>query len=219
VNPCAFAAIIFLVTLLAVSGRSRRDIVVMGSLFAATVFVVYLLVGFGAMSALRQLTAFAAVSAAIRWGMVAVLVVLAALSFVDARRASAGAANEMILTLPGGIRQRMHHHMRRGVRTGSVVLGTVVMGGLVSIFELACTGQIYLPTIVYVIQRESLGSGLGYLVLYNIGFILPLCVVFGLYLVGTDRARITGFFTRNVVRIKVLLGILFLVFAALLTLT
>ncbi|NOY07711.1 MAG: hypothetical protein GXP33_02585 [Spirochaetes bacterium] len=51
---------------------------------------------------------------------------------------------------------------------------SILLGILVSIFELASTGQVYLPSIIYLIRVKRDTAGYLLLLLYNIGFIIPL---------------------------------------------
>ncbi len=69
----------------------------------------------------------------------------------------------------------------------AIVGGMPVLGFLVSVFELACTGQVYLPTIVYLVRTERQLGGYLYLGLYNLGFIAPLLGVFGLSVAGQPQ--------------------------------
>jgi len=52
-------------------------------------------------------------------------------------------------------------------------------GFLVSVLELACTGQIYLPTLIFISHVPELrANALIYLLVYNFMFVIPLIVVF-----------------------------------------
>ncbi|HAK45575.1 MAG TPA: hypothetical protein DCO79_06610, partial [Spirochaeta sp.] len=86
------------------------------------------------------------------------------------------------------------------------------------IFELGCTGQIYFPTITYIIQTDKAASGFLYLALYNIAFILPLAAVFIVVFLGITSKRITKKFQTNLGIIKILTGFLFIAFAVLMVL-
>ncbi|MBG85457.1 MAG: hypothetical protein CMO80_00960 [Verrucomicrobiales bacterium] len=57
------------------------------------------------------------------------------------------------------------------------VLVAFFMGVTVSFLELAYTGQVYLPTITYMIQSGETGA-MGRLLIYNLAFILPLTIIF-----------------------------------------
>jgi cytochrome c biogenesis protein CcdA len=61
----------------------------------------------------------------------------------------------------------------------------LLLGFLVGICEIPCTGAIYLATVALLSVRETFLVGLFYLLLYNLMFILPLVLVF--LLVGSSR--------------------------------
>jgi cytochrome c biogenesis protein CcdA len=90
---------------------------------------------------------------------------------------------------------------------------------LVSLFELACTGQVYFPVIVHLVRTERQVSSFAYLLLYNLGFIVPLLVVFGLTYFGVQSAKITAFFQRSMGGVKIALAGLFVVLAVLTVVT
>lgn len=99
---------------------------------------------------------------------------------------------------------------RGGFAPPLLFLSLFVTGFLVSLLELACTGQIYFPTIAYMVQSGDGTTPLLWLLLYNSAFILPLLGVFILVLAGISRQRIAGWFDRHLVTGKVATALLFL---------
>jgi len=83
------------------------------------------------------------------------------------------------------------------------------------VVELACTGQVYLPTIIFVLglpdwrARATLA-----LVVYNLMFILPLVAVFLLVYFGTTSQQLTGWMQRRAAAVKLGMAVLFLLLAA-----
>ena len=70
-------------------------------------------------------------------------------------------------------------------------------GFVVSILEFTCTGQVYLPTILFVTNIPSMRvSATSYLVLYNVMFIVPLLIIFGIVYWGVTSEQL-GFFLRR----------------------
>ena len=68
--------------------------------------------------------------------------------------------------------------IRTGLTTRGLVIGSLSVGFLVSILESLCTGQVYLPTIVFMTRAPGMqAAAVGYLLLYNVMFILPLVAV------------------------------------------
>ena len=215
VNPCAFTTLIFLLSALAVAGRSRRETLLIGIFFTLTVFLTYFLIGLGFFRIIRIADSFELVSRIIRWGLVAVLIVFAGLSFYDYSKIRAGRAKDIILQLPDGVKRRMHSSIRSYSKSAALAGSSVVMGVLISVFELGCTGQIYFPTITYIIQTDRAASGYLFLALYNLAFILPLAGVFVVVYFGITSKKITKKFQSNLGMIKLLTAFLFLCFAAL----
>ncbi len=64
-------------------------------------------------------------------------------------------------------------------------------GLIVSILELACTGQVYLPTIIFVMGVPGLrAKAFVYLLLYNLLFVLPLVIVFVFVYHGSNSRQL-----------------------------
>jgi cytochrome c biogenesis protein CcdA len=216
INPCAFTTLVFLLASLALAGRSRREILAIGAFFSAGVFFAYLGAGFGLFAALRAAQAVALVSAILRWVLVAVLAVFAVLSVYDYTRIRAGKPSDMLLQLPDSLKLKIHASIRDRRRASALALSSFVLGLLVSIFEFACTGQVYLPTLAYLARAKGRGDALALLVAYNLCFIAPLLVVFGASYLGVSSKRIADLFQRRMGAVKLLLAA---VFAALAVLT
>ena len=214
VNPCAFTTLIFLLASLALAGRGRRDVLVIGLLFSFSVFLTYLAVGLGFFAALRAAAGFAAVSLVLRWILFASLIVFAGLSVYDFFKIRAGKPAEIVLQLPLGLKQRIHAAIRTRVRTAAIAGSSLVLGFLVSLFEFACTGQVYLPTLAYLVRIRDGTRALPLLLLYNLGFIAPLLAVFTAAYLGVGSKVIARFFQNHMAAIKIGLAVFFLGLAA-----
>jgi cytochrome c biogenesis protein CcdA len=219
VNPCAFTTILFLMSSLALAGRGRREVLAVGLLFSLAVFLTYLGAGFGLFAALRAAGSVALVSAILRWALVAVLALLAALSLVDYARIRAGRPAEILLQLPKALKLRIHASIRVRAKTAALAGSSLVLGFLVSIFEFACTGQVYLPTLAYLARGPGGARAAGLLVLYNLCFIAPLLAVFGAAYFGVGSKRITSLFQRRMGATKIALAAVFAALAVLTALT
>ena len=104
--------------------------------------------------------------------------------------------------------------IRGGAGARAFVPVTFVTGAMVSIIELACTGQVYLPTILFVLGVPELQARAGlYLVLYNLMFVLPLVVVFVLAYWGTTSQQLGLLIHRHIAKVKLATAGLFLLLA------
>ncbi|MBI9103434.1 MAG: DUF1573 domain-containing protein [Spirochaetales bacterium] len=213
VNPCAFTTLIFLLTALAVAGRSRREILVIGLFFTFSVYITYYFVGVGFFGVIRMADSFSMISIVIKWLLVTVLLVFAVLSILDFFKIKKNRASEIILQLPKGMKKRIHKSVRTYSRSTALAGSSILMGFLVSIFELGCTGQIYFPTITYMIKTKGSLSGYFMLALYNFAFILPLLLIFFITYRGVSSDKVTAIFQKNLGAVKLFTAVLFIVLA------
>ncbi len=219
VNPCAFATLIFFVSYLLFVGRRRKDVVLMAIFFIAAVFITYLAIGVGAYNILKYLAGFTIIAKIIFWAFGIVAFVLGILSLRDYVEAKKGNFDKMILQLPLGIKQRIHKDIKEKTAIGGIIFGSLVAGFLISFLEFGCTGQVYLPTITFIVSKAGFAlKPLLALLVYNLMFVLPLI---GIALLATL------FTTKNVARsletkiptIKFLTALLFFALGALLILS
>jgi cytochrome c biogenesis protein CcdA len=211
-NPCAFATLVFFVSYLAVMKRTGKEVLLVGGAFALGIFLTYLLVGVGLW---RALSALPFITKLGRWlyAVTAVLCgALAIFSYVDYFKARKGELKEMTLTLPLSLRKRINALIRRSSKARNFVIAAFVTGIFVSVIELACTGQVYLPTIMFVLGVPELrAQGALYLFLYNLMFIVPLVVVFVLVYFGTTSKDLGSFLQRRAASVKLGMALLFTV--------
>jgi cytochrome c biogenesis protein CcdA len=215
VNPCAFATMIFLISYLSVRKRAGRELLATGAAFTTGVFVAYLGVGLGL---LRFLTAMPTLAAIGRWIYGLTLVLCLALawgSFVDYRKARKGQLEDMSLKLPDRLRGWIRRLIREGSRARNYVLASLALGFAVSLVELACTGQVYLPTIIFVLGLpEWRARAAAALLVYNIMFVLPLITIFVLAYYGTTSKQLSEWMSRHAATVKLGTAALFLLMAA-----
>jgi sulfite exporter TauE/SafE len=99
VNPCAFSAMVFLVSALAVAGRSRRTMLAVGLFYALGIFITYSLVGAGLLSGIRRIAVSSGMQTWLEMILGIILGLLALLSVIDGVRLSRG-RTDLLLKLP-----------------------------------------------------------------------------------------------------------------------
>jgi cytochrome c biogenesis protein CcdA len=209
-NPCAFATLVFLISYLSFTGRRGRDILFVGAAFSLGVFLTYLLVGFGMFKVFQSLDFFPSLGRWVYLLTALLCIVLAVLTIRDFFRARQGRGGEMTLKLPTSLRRRINKVIRESVRVPAFVAMALVTGFVVSLIELACTGQVYYPTIVYMTsQPQFAGRAVLYLLLYCLMFIAPLIVLFLLSYFGTTSVQLGLFIARHLATIKALTALVF----------
>ncbi len=212
INPCAFATLIFFVSYLTLSGRTGKEVLFVGGGFTAGVFLAYLAVGLGLYQVLELVGSTLDLISKIVYVLTGIFcLVLAVLSFIDYRKAKQGDVGDMLLKLPEPLRKRINATIRQGRKTRNYVIGAFGAGILISFLELACTGQVYLPTIIFVSSIPELRlRAFLFLLLYNLLFILPLVVIFILVYFGTTSKDLTSFLQKRAAAVKFGMGIVFI---------
>jgi glutaredoxin/MFS family permease len=209
-NPCAFATLVFFISYLTFTGRRGRDILLVGAAFAVGVFLTYFLVGLGLLKVIQSLEFFPLLGRWVYLFTALLCVTLAVFTFRDFFRARQGRASEMALSLPDGLRRRINRVIRENARVEAFVAVALATGFVVSLLELACTGQVYFPTIAYMTTLPEYASrAVFFLLLYCLMFIVPLVVVFLLSYFGATSEQLGLFLARHVVTIKVLTALVF----------
>lgn len=211
-NPCAFATIIFFLSYLRVARRTPREMLMVGAAFITAVFLAYLTAGLALYQLLDTLHArFAGLQHWLNAAFGLLALFAAWLSLRDALRARAGRLDEMTLQLPDALKGRIRSVIRTGAKARNFVIAAFIAGWLISLLELACTGQVYAP-IIYQIQRGRLDA-VAWLVVYNLAFITPLVVIFALAYGGLRSESLIAFQKRHTFGVKIALALVFLALA------
>ena len=220
INPCAFATIIFLLSYLHIARRNTRQVLQVGAAFIVGVFVAYFAMGVGLVSLLDRITFLSGLSRIVNYGMAAFVLLIALLSIRDGILCLRGRMGDMTLQLPGPLKQQIHTVIRHGARHRRYVMAAFGIGVVISIIELPCTGQAYLPTIAYMVRDTQLRAhALLHLLLYNILFIVPLIIIFILAAFGMTHDRLTAVLRKHAAMVKFATAALFLLLFAIFLMT
>lgn len=172
VNPCAFSVLFLSIAFLFNLGRSRGGIVVAGLFYIAGIFVVYMGIGLGL---LQVLSVFNIPHGLAKVGAI-ILITFGLLDLADAFIPNF----PIKLKIPTFAHPRIAKIMHR-----SSLPAMLVLGAFVGLFEFPCTGGPYLFVLGLLHDQATFWTGLGYLLLYNLIFVLPLVVA--LFLVANRR--------------------------------
>jgi len=209
-NPCAFAVLVFFISYLTVMKKRGRDILFVGLSFISGIFITYFLIGLGILSVLFRFTHYTLFARILNGIIGAGCIVLGIFSFRDFMKARRGNTKDITLQLSKRMKDRIHSTIIKKTRLPHYVAGSFIAGIIISVLEFACTGQVYLPTIVYITGNPGLKlKGTIYLLVYNLFFILPLFIILAFTWMGTTMQRLTEFSKKNVAFVKLILSLFF----------
>ncbi len=164
INPCAFAILIFFVAFLFVIRRTRANTLKMGAVYIAAIFTVYFLIGIGLLQTIL-ISGVPHLMARVGAVLVIALGVINLLNYVFPQI-------PVILKTPKVSWERIKERMVQATYPSAMVAGL-----LVGLCTFPCSGGIYVAVLGLLASQTSYSVGLGYLLLYNLMFILPLVVI------------------------------------------
>ncbi len=211
VNPCAFTTIVFLLSAMGYLGKTKRQIAVVGIAFTSAVFATYLFLGLGVMLAIKTFAVQTGVSQTITYVIAGLTFVLAGWSLFDGIRiARSGKIPKGSLSLPLRLKVVIRRVIKTGLNTRNLILGSLIVGFLVSLLESLCTGQIYMPTILVMLRSPEYQRSAFFLLLtYNLMFILPLAVIMTAAYFGVRSEWLGQILRRHIAALKFALAGLF----------
>jgi hypothetical protein len=221
INPCAFTVLVFFISFLSFAGYSRKQTIILGFFFIIAVFFTYLGIGLGLFEVLRRLAIFNYVANLIYIIVAIFALVLGVISLYDWWIFKKTKDPEKIkLKLPGIIKRRIQSTIREktGDESKEIKQRTIVTlmftalscGFIVSILESVCTGQLYLPTIVYILRLPELKlRAWGYLILYNFMFVVPLFIIFLFALWGVTSEGFAKIVRVQLTKVKLITAFVF----------
>ena len=156
-------------------GSSKRALRA-GLIYTFVVFVTYFLSGLGIFKVIQS---FSSVTRIIYLLSGILVLIFGILELVDFLRKD----KESIVKISGKVKPLIEKFIHKGTIPAMIVLGV-----LVSLFELPCTGGIYLALLNLMAINKTFG--IPYLLLYNFIFVLPLIIITFLIYKGTSPERL-----------------------------
>ena len=202
-NPCAIAVLLVFVsaTLLAVGatmdgslGERRRALFKGGAAYVAGMFITYLLIGLGLMG-------FAGVLRQDHIGTKIFAVVAIGWSVLALQEALLPELGERLRMPP-----MLHSRAQSWVSRASLP-GLFFAGVLIGLCTVPCSGNVYLAVLALLSSRAELAEAIGYLVVYNLAFVVPLILLLGAAATPAAMRALARWQLHNRASLKLALGL------------
>ncbi|HEY3420631.1 MAG TPA: fibronectin type III domain-containing protein [Methanomassiliicoccales archaeon] len=175
INPCAISVMIFLLMFLTSLGNKRRVLLV-GIAYIVTVFLVYLIAGIGLLAFLQS----TAMTRYVYYGAAVLSIAIGVINIKD----YIFPGNKPTVAIPESRKPLIKKYIEK-----ASIPAAVVLGAMVSMFELPCTGGIYLAILSLLGDNMTAAQGMPYLVLYNLIFVLPLAAILVIIYFGVSAQK------------------------------
>lgn len=195
-NPCAFAVLLLFITftmgMLQFQTNYRYGLMKVGSIYISGIFITYVSIGIGILSAISFFSSTHAVGKAAGLISIVLGVILMKDYFMP---------GSPVLSIPAGMHTSINNWIRR-----TTVPGVFGAGVLVGLCTVPCSGGIYLAVIGLLSLQSTLAQGVLYLLLYNLMLIVPLVAV----LIASSNRKVVDkmveWQSRNKTLVRLLMG-------------
>lgn len=195
-NPCAFAVLLLFISftmgMLQMQTNYRVGLWRTGLIYISGIFVTYVLIGVGFLSAISFFSTTHAVGKAAGFISIILGVIIMKDFFIP---------GSSFLAIPASMHTSINNWIRR-----TTVPGVFGAGVLVGLCTVPCSGGIYLAVIGLLSLQATLTQGILYLLLYNLMLIVPLVAVL---LASSNRVvvdKMMAWQSRNKMRVKLVMG-------------
>lgn len=172
INPCAIGMLILLLGYLMVFAKQPERMFKTGLVYIATIFITYFSIGFLFSSVVYKLIAwpyYYQISDYIKYVIIALVGLAGFINVKDFFWYGKGYSL--------GIKKEQAPFLMKYIKQATIP-ATIVLGVLVTLFELPCSLPLYVGTITIMSSSFQTIVTLYYLFIYNLMFVLPLIVLF-----------------------------------------
>jgi cytochrome c biogenesis protein CcdA len=180
---------------------SKRRIIQVGSVYIVAVYITYFLAGVGIFYFMQFL-------APVRKIMIIIFaILLAVLAIIDIKDYFFYGKG-ISLKIPESKKEKIKRLVNK-----STIPSAIVLGFLVSAWELPCTGGVYLGILALLADTATKAQAIGYLLVYNIFFVLPLIVILLLMVFGMQEKHLHHYVEKHKRNMRLIIGIVMLLLA------
>ncbi|MEM2713993.1 MAG: cytochrome c biogenesis protein CcdA [Candidatus Pacearchaeota archaeon] len=200
INPCAIAVLLILLAALLASGNKRKTLKA-GLAFTASIYIVYFLFGLGLFSALQ----FSGLS---YWfyKIIGILAIIIGLANIKDYFWYGGGG--FVMEIP----RRWRPKLKAMLNAVTSPIGAFVMGFVVCLFELPCTGGPYIFILGLLAEKTTMLTAIPILLLYNVFFVLPLLIITMLMYFGfASIESMSEWRERNIRLLHLIAGLIMLI--------
>lgn len=165
INPCAIAVLLILMSALLVAGDKKKAIKA-GFAFTISIYIAYFLFGLGLFSAIQ-------VSGLSYWFYKIIGVLAIVIGLANIKDFFCYGGGGFVMEIPRGWRPKLKEMLGKV----TTPLGAFLMGFVVCLFELPCTGGPYIVILGLLADRMTMWASIPLLLLYNLVFVLPLIII------------------------------------------
>lgn len=213
INPCSIAMMLFFISIVMsdINNKKRFSALKLGFSFVLGVFTAYLGIGIGIFNFVYALSNIKDLMLIFYMALLIMAVVLCIVNIMDYINIKKGNEGKIKNQLNKKTKKKIHTFIKgSNEKSNKIYIMAFIVAFSISFMEFFCTGQIYLPTITYMIENSADFNYVFLLVIYNLAFVIPLILISVLLETGREIIDISTVLVDKLHLIK-LMGALFFI--------
>lgn len=194
VNPCAIGVLVFMITFLTSIKGSRKKLFSIGFTYISVVYLCYFAAGVGMIKVMSELDFLD-----VLYKGIGVLVLIGGILELKDGITNTKAP---LLAIPKSASPKIKRYIQK-----ATIPAAIVLGGLVALFELPCTGGVYIAILGMLSKTCFSTQSVLCLAIYNFIFVLPLIIILILAGFGLSSEKVEDWRKRNKRTMRIIIGI------------
>lgn len=197
INPCAFGVLIFLLSYLTESSKSKAKLILHGIIYITAVYVTYFSAGLILLPVIGSLGKFSLFF----YGVIGILVILSGLAEI---KDFFWYGKGFSLSLIPGTSERIKMYANK---ISDNIISAFILGIFVALVELPCTGAVYLAILSIMSLVGVTFENVAELVLYNFIFVAPLILILLTFVYGIRSEKLEAWRKKHRGTARLIIGI------------
>ena len=210
VNPCALAMLILLIS--TVIKLDKKKVIYVGVSFALGTFITYYFIGFNLFKMMEVAVKLSWLTIVIYTITILICLYIIYLNTKDYLAIKKGDIGGIQNQLNKNQKKLINKFISKMTTSTNIIIYGFILGVILTIMEFTCTGQVYLPTVSYIISSGEGGIlPYVYIGIYNLMFIVPLIIVCVIAYIGKSTKKLSNLLYEKIGYIKLITNIIYLI--------
>ena len=215
INPCALSMLILLIGI--VTKTDKKNVIYVGASYASGTFLAYFFIGLNIFKVME-------IASKISWLIIVMYISIICMSlfiiylntkdFINIKK---GKVENIKNQLSNNQKSKIYKYINKLTDSKHIVFYGFVLGIILTLLEFTCTGQVYIPTLSYMINSGEGVLPYIYLFAYNIMFIMPLIIVCIVTYITKETNKVMNLLYDKLGYIKLITNLIYVIIIVILT--
>lgn len=215
INPCALSMLILLIGI--VTKTDKKNVIYVGASYTSGTFLAYFFIGLNIFKVME-------IASKISWLIIVMYISIICMSlfiiylntkdFINIKK---GKVENIKNQLSNNQKSKIYKYINKLTDSKHIVFYGFVLGIILTLLEFTCTGQVYIPTLSYMINSGEGVLPYIYLFAYNIMFIMPLIIVCIVTYITKETNKVMNLLYDKLGYIKLITNLIYVIIIVILT--